>query len=160
MVRNHTVDTQIMNMIRSGSSPTKMVKADDKVCAHIRTHSHTHAHARAHACSRLCVVEKLNYEEARCSSTQDWKTWNRLCLRIATAWKRCWEAGHLDGSVGWAPNFGSGQDLAVHEFKPRAGLCAHRLESGARFGFCLPLSLTIPHLYSVCLSLSLSLKYK
>ena len=32
--------------------------------------------------------------------------------------------GHLGGSVGWASNFGSGHDLAVHGFEPRVGLCA------------------------------------
>ena len=61
--------------------------------------------------------------------------------------------GHLDGSVGWASDFGSGHDLMVCEFKPLDGLCADSSEPGACFGFCVFLSLSPPPLM-LCLSLS------
>ena len=62
----------------------------------------------------------------------------------------------------------SGQDLTVHEFEPRVGLCADSSEPGACFRFCvslslsllLSLSLPLPRSCSVFLSLSLSLKNK
>ena len=48
----------------------------------------------------------------------------------------------------------SGHDLIVCEFEPRVRLCADSLESGACFGFCvsLSLSLRLPHSRSVSLS--------
>ena len=56
-------------------------------------------------------------------------------------------------------DFGSGHDLAVREFEPRVGVCAESWEPGARFGFCVSLSLcpSRAHALSVCLSLSLPL---
>ena len=62
--------------------------------------------------------------------------------------------GCLGGSVGWASNFGSGHDLAVHGFEPRVGLCADSSEPGACFGFCVSLSLcpSPSHALSICLS--------
>ena len=33
-----------------------------------------------------------------------------------------WTRGHLGGSVGWASGFGSGHDLAAHEFEAHVGL--------------------------------------
>ena len=36
--------------------------------------------------------------------------------------------GHLGGSVGWAPDFGSGHDLTVCEFEPHIKLCADSME--------------------------------
>ena len=62
-------------------------------------------------------------------------------------------SGRLGGSVGWAADFGSGHDLAVHGFEPRVGLCADSSEPGACFGFCVSLSLTLPHSCSVSLCL-------
>ena len=47
----------------------------------------------------------------------------------------------LGGSVGWVSNFGSGHDLAVHEFEPHVGLCADSSEPGTCFEFCVSLSL-------------------
>ena len=38
--------------------------------------------------------------------------------------------GRLAGSVGDAPDFGSGHDLAVREFEPRIGLWADGSEIG------------------------------
>ena len=57
--------------------------------------------------------------------------------------------GRLGGSVGWASDFSSGHDLAVHEFEPRVGLWADGSEPGACFRFCLPLSLPLPRSCSV-----------
>ena len=54
------------------------------------------------------------------------------------------DEGRLGGSVGWAADFGSGNDLAVRGFEPRVGLCADSSEPGACFGFCVSLSLTLP----------------
>ena len=71
--------------------------------------------------------------------------------------------GHPDGSVGSAPNFGSGHDLAVHGFEPRVGFCAAGSEPGAWSLLpilCLPLSLPLPRSCSLSLSLSLSLSQK
>ena len=67
--------------------------------------------------------------------------------------------GRLAGSVGDAPDFGSGHDLAVREFEPRTRLCADSSGSGACFGFCVSLSLSVLPLLALCL-LSLSLKKK
>ena len=50
--------------------------------------------------------------------------------------------------------FGSGHDLSVREFEPHVGLCADSSEPGARFGFCVSLSLC------PCPALTLSLKNK
>ena len=63
----------------------------------------------------------------------------------------------LGGSVGSVSDFGSGHDLAVHEFEPRVRLCADSSEPGACFGFYVSLSLPLPPLI-LCLSLSLSQK--
>ena len=48
-------------------------------------------------------------------------------------------------------NFGSGHDLAVHEFKPHVRLCADSWEPEACFGFYV--SLSAPPLLALCLSL-------
>ena len=64
--------------------------------------------------------------------------------------------GRLGGSVGEASDFGSGHDLAVRGFEPRVGLCADRSEPGARFGFCVSLSLPDPSLLTLLRFLSLS----
>ena len=58
---------------------------------------------------------------------------------------------------GWASDFGSSHDLEVPEFKPRIRLCADSSEPGVSFGFCLPLSLSLPDSWVSTLSLSLSL---
>ena len=59
------------------------------------------------------------------------------------------------GSAGWAPDFGSGRDLAVRGFEPRVRLCADGSEPGACFGFCVSLSLCpSPCSHSISLSLS------
>ena len=68
---------------------------------------------------------------------------------INLSWER-----HLDGSVGWAPDFGSGHDLTVGGFKPRVRLSADSSEPGASFRFCVSLALCLPHSCSVSLSLS------
>ena len=62
--------------------------------------------------------------------------------------------GHLGGSVGWASDFGSGPDLAVHEFEPRVGLCADRSEPGACFRFGVSLSLCPSPAHALSLSIS------
>ena len=62
--------------------------------------------------------------------------------------------GRLGGSVGWASDFGSGHDLAVPEFEPCTRLCADSLEPGARFGFCVSLSLCPSPAHALSLSLS------
>ena len=58
--------------------------------------------------------------------------------------------------------FSSGHDLTVCEFEPRIGLCADSSEPGARFGFCVPLSLcpspALSRARARALSVSLSLK--
>ena len=41
----------------------------------------------------------------------------------------------------------------VHGFEPCVGLCADSSEPGACFGFCLPVSLSLPCSHSVSLSL-------
>ena len=48
--------------------------------------------------------------------------------------------------------FGSGHDLTVCEFEPHVGLCADGSEPGSCFGFCVSLSLPLPHSCSVCFS--------
>ena len=68
-------------------------------------------------------------------TNQETMTWAKI---------KSWMLGHLDGSVGWATNFGSGHDLAVCEFAPRIGFCADSSEPGACFRFCVSLSLTLP----------------
>ena len=69
--------------------------------------------------------------------------------------------GYLGDSVVWASELGLGHDLIVCEFEPRIGLCADSSEPGAwsllRI-LCLPVSLFLPHLHSVSLSLSLKNK--
>ena len=61
--------------------------------------------------------------------------------------------GCLGGSVGWASDFSSGHDLAVHEFEPHVGLCADGSEPGACFGFCVSLSLCPSPTHALALSL-------
>ena len=67
-------------------------------------------------------------------------------------------SGCLSGSVGKAPNFGSGHDLMIHEFDPCVRLCADSLEPGGCFRFCVSLSLSAPPLLALCPSLSLKNK--
>ena len=62
--------------------------------------------------------------------------------------------GHLGGSVGWASDFGSGQDLTVRELEPRVGLCAVSSEPGACFRFCVSFSLCPTPALSGSVSLS------
>ena len=62
--------------------------------------------------------------------------------------------GHLGGSVGEAPAFGSGHDLTVCGFKPLVRLCADSSEPGACFGFCVSLSLYPSPTHVLSLSLS------
>ena len=65
--------------------------------------------------------------------------------------------GAGEGVPGWLSHlslhFGSGHDLTVCEFGPQVGLCADSSEPGARFGFCVSLSLSVPPLLTLCLSL-------
>ena len=60
------------------------------------------------------------------------------------------DMGRPGGSVGWASDFGSGHDLEVRGFEPRVGLCADSSGPGARFRFCVSLSLSLsaPSLFS------------
>ena len=60
--------------------------------------------------------------------------------------------GHLGGSVGWVAGFGSGHDLTVCEFEPRVGLCADSSGPGARFRFCVSLSLCPSSVHALSLS--------
>ena len=62
------------------------------------------------------------------------------------------QEGRLGGSVGRVSDFGSGHDLAVCEFEPRVGLCADGSEPGARFGFCVSLSLCPSHAHALSLN--------
>ena len=73
---------------------------------------------------------------------------------VRAAFKRRWLMGRLGGSVGEASDLGSGHDLAVCEFQPRIGLCADSSEPGARFGFCVSLSLCPSPTHALSLSLS------
>ena len=60
--------------------------------------------------------------------------------------------GRLGGSVGSVSDFGSGHDLAVCEFEPRAGLCADSSKLRAwslLWILCLLRSLPLPYLCSV-----------
>ena len=59
---------------------------------------------------------------------------------------------HLNGSVGEASDFDSGQDLVVREFEPRVGLWADGSEPGTCLGFCVSLSLSAPPPLALCLS--------
>ena len=74
--------------------------------------------------------------------------------------RRKHKVGLLGGSVGEVSDFRSGHDLAVREFEPRVGLCADSSEPGARFQFCVSLSLSAPPPLVLCLSLSKISKYK
>ena len=61
----------------------------------------------------------------------------RFHLNVGTvllSFKKCHEA------PGWLNQFSSGQDLTVHGFDPRVGLCADGSEPGDCFGFCVSLS--------------------
>ena len=49
--------------------------------------------------------------------------------------------GHLDGSVSWASDFGSGHDLTVHEFQPRIRLATDR--GSLLWILCPPFSLPL-----------------
>ena len=67
------------------------------------------------------------------------------------------------GAPGWLSrlsvlDFGSGHDLAVHEFEPRVGFCADALEPGACFGFCVSLPLCPSPAHALSLSVSKKLK--
>ena len=70
------------------------------------------------------------------------------------------EWGALGGSVGWAVNFSSGHDLAVHESEPRVQLCADSSEPGACFGFCVSFSLCSSPAHILSLSQTQSEKIK
>ena len=50
----------------------------------------------------------------------------------------------LGDSVGWVSNFSSGRDLMVHEFEPHTSFWDDNSETGAWFGFCVPVSLPLP----------------
>ena len=66
--------------------------------------------------------------------------------------------GRLGGSVGWASDFGSGHDLAIRGFEPRASgsvLTAQSLEPASD---SVSPSLSAPPLLVLCLSLSLKNK--
>ena len=65
--------------------------------------------------------------------------------------------GCLGGSVSKASDFGSGHDLAVHEFEPCVGLCAHSSEPGTCFGFCVFPSLCPSSSHTLFLSLCLKI---
>ena len=67
---------------------------------------------------------------------------------------KCSYLGRLAGSVGWASDFSSGHDLAVHEFEPHVGLWAGSSEPGACFRFCVSLSLCPSPAQALSLSLS------
>ena len=70
-------------------------------------------------------------------------------IRLRGAW----------GAVGWASDFGSGHDLAVHRFEPRVGLCAADSSGpGTCFGFCVSLSLCPSPTHAPSLSVSLKNK--
>ena len=56
--------------------------------------------------------------------------------------------GCLGDSVSWAPDFGSGHDLEIHEYEPHVGLSADSSEPGASFEF----SHSAPSLHVLCLS--------
>ena len=72
---------------------------------------------------------------------------------LPDTWVKKDSEGHLGGSVSLTLGFGSGQDLRVHEFKPRVGIYADSTEPA----WSPPLSPSA-HPASVCsLSLSLSL---
>ena len=60
--------------------------------------------------------------------------------------------GRRGGSVGEAADFGSGHDLAVHEFEPRVRLCADGSEPGACFRLCVSLSLCPSPVHALSLS--------
>ena len=60
------------------------------------------------------------------------------------------KSGCLGGSIGWASDFCSGNDLTVPEFEPRVGLCADSSEPGTCLEF--PLSLPLPCWHPVSLS--------
>ena len=51
-------------------------------------------------------------------------------------------------------DFGSGHDLMVHEFEPHVWLCTDSLEPGARFRFCISLTLCPSSTHACALSLS------
>ena len=61
--------------------------------------------------------------------------------------------GHLGGSVSWAPDFSSGHDFTVREFKPLVGsvLTAQSLEPAVD---SVSPSLSSHPLLTLCLSLS------
>ena len=65
--------------------------------------------------------------------------------------------GRLAGSVGYESDFSSGDDLAVHEFKPRIGLCADSREPALDpLSLSVSLSLFCSLPLPDCLSLSIS----
>ena len=56
--------------------------------------------------------------------------------------------------MGWASDFGSGHDLEVRGFEPRVGLCLQLRAWSLLWILCPPLSLLLPGLHSVPVSLS------
>ena len=96
--------------------------------------------------SRLLETEK-NRPLSRCSPKlpveriQRSGAWGWDNLTWGPLFKRACNTVCLGGSVGWASDFGSGQDLMVCGFEPHDGLCADRLEPRAYFGFCVSPSL-------------------
>ena len=96
--------------------------------------------------------------EVRCSKHRS-KRWSHVTAGLACAMLSKYQ-GRLGGSVGEVSDFSSGQDFTVHEFEPHFGLCADSSEPGASLGFCISLSLPLPHSCSVSVSLSQCLSLK
>ena len=97
------------------------------------------------------TLEPRNHEImtwAKAGHSTDWATQaplkNPFWIQTIWMWKLCLNykvQGCLGGSVNWASHFGSGHDLTAHGFEPHIRLCANSSEPGARFRFCVSLSL-------------------
>ena len=60
----------------------------------------------------------------------------------------------ISRSVSSSPGSGSVLTAQSREFEPRVGLCADSSEPGARFGFCVSLSLCPSPVHALSLSVS------
>ena len=77
-------------------------------------------------------------------------------MRVSTEPEAGLETGNRDGAPGWRSRLSvrlqPGHNLAVREFEPRVRLWADGSEPGARFRFCVSLSLCPSPVHALSLS--------
>ena len=128
---------------RSGGAPYQHGHLLGRGCvpSHTHTHTHTHTHSRESPGPRADAGTKALSHGCRTNERSESFLFQKLI-----------KEGRLGSLVGDASDFGSGHDLMVCEFEPRIGLCADGSEPGARFGFCVSLSLCPSPVHALSLS--------